>query len=340
MPHFPLPTTNGLPFYRYRDGLYAADLIAAAINGFDFFSRLASQPDSLEGICQSFGFHPRPADVLLTLCRANGLVDLIDGRYHVSAIAREHATQGSPWNLAPYFASLHHRPVARDFLTVLTSGKPAGWSGDQDSADWHKAMEDPAFASSFTNAMDCRGAWLAPALAAALDLSSRHHVIDIGGGSGIYACALAAANPHLHAVVFDQSPVDRIAANLIASRDCSAQVSVAAGNMFDGLPNHADVHLFSNVLHDWDVPEVTQLLAVSAAHLRKGGLLVIHDAFINPDKSGPLHIAEYSALLMHSTQGKCYSSSEYAALLDAAGFSPGPYSDTAAGRGFMTALRR
>jgi acetylserotonin N-methyltransferase len=69
-------------------------------------------------------------------------------------------------------------------------------------------------------------------------------------------------------------------------------------------------------------------------------LLIIHDAFINATKTGPLHVAEYSCLLMHSTQGKCYSTSEYAALLEEAGFTPGEYLDTAVARGFMTATRR
>ena len=42
---------------------------------------------------------------------------------------------------------------------------------------------------------------------------------------------------------------------------------------------------------------------------------------------------------MHSTQGKCYSSAEYAALLVEAGFQPGPYQDTVVGRGFLTAVK-
>jgi hypothetical protein len=51
-------------------------------------------------------------------------------------------------------------------------------------------------------------------------------------------------------------------------------------------------------------------------------------------------VAEYSALLMHSTQGKCYSTGEYADLLREAGFEPGVYEDTVAARGFITAARR
>ena len=227
-----------------------------------------------------------------------------------------------------------------DYLEVLKTDKPAGWSGDKAAFDWHKAMEQEDFARKFTAAMDCRGLYLSQALAKKLDLSGRSRLLDIGAGSGIYACSIAAQHTHLKAIAFDQAPVDRIAAKLIEERGCADRVSVATGNMFDGLPAGCDVHLYSNVLHDWGVAEVKKLLAASHAALPAGGMLIIHDAFINATKNGPLHVAEYSCLLMHSTQGKCYSTSEYAALLDEAGFTPGEYHDTAVARGFMTAIRR
>jgi hypothetical protein len=101
----------------------------------------------------------------------------------------------------------------------------------------------------------------------------------------------------------------------------------------------ADVILLSNVLHDWDFPEVGLLLEKAVRTLPSGGLLVIHDAFIRNDKTGPMAVAEYSALLMNITQGKCYSPAEYGALLEPSGMLAGPYQDTVADRGFMTAVK-
>ena len=333
------PQTDPLHIYRYRDSLYAVDLITAALS-LDFFTWLHASPSTLTEICAHFAFRERPADTMLTLFAANGWVRAHAGRFHVTELAREHLCSDSLWDLRPYYASLHERPVARDFLQVLRTDKPAGWSGDKNAFDWHKAMEEEAFARKFTAAMDCRGRYLAQALAQKLDLSERARLLDIGAGSGIYACSLVARHPRLTAIAFDQAPVDRIAATLIAERGCAERVGVIAGDMFTGLPAGCDVHLFSNVLHDWGIPEVRQLLAVSREALPPGGMLVIHDAFINAAKDGPLHVAEYSCLLMHSTQGKCYSTNEYAALLDEAGFDAGPYQDTVAARGFMTAVRR
>ena len=277
---------------------------------------------------------------MLTLLSANGFVAREQDVFVVTGVAREHLVDGSPFNLKPYYASLRDRPVVRDFSQVLRTGKPANWGGDKDGFDWHRAMEDETFARSFTAAMDCRGHFLAQALVDAIDLTESERLLDIGGGSGIYACVFVAHHPNLSAVVFDQAPVDRIASTLIAERGCSRHVSVQAGSFFTSAwPTDCDTHLFSNVLHDWDEPEIRTLLNLSFAAMPAGGLLVIHEAFINADKTGPLPVAEYSAILMHSTQGKCYSTAEYAEMLADAGFGTVTFAETAADRGVMTARK-
>src|SRR5262249_6363773 len=165
-------------------------------------------------------------------------------------------------------------------------------------------------------------------------------VLDVAGGSGIYACSLVTHHPHLGATVFEKPPVDRIAARAIANRGCSDRVSVVAGDMLvDRLPADADVHVWSNVLHDWDEPVVRQLIGSSFASLPPGGLIVIHDAYLNAEKNGSLHVAEYSILLMHASEGRCYSTREMEQYLIDAGFRHVAYRDTAAARGVMTATK-
>ena len=111
-------------------------------------------------------------------------------------------------------------------------------------------------------------------------------------GLGVYACALAARFPHLEAAVLEKPPVDRISRRAIAKRGFSSRVDVVAGDMLDEpLPAGYDVHLFSNVLHDWDEPVVERLVHASAEALAPGGLLIVHDAFLNARKDGPINIA-------------------------------------------------
>ena len=335
-----VPETDPVDVYRVRDGIYAADMLLTALVHLDLFSWLAANPSTLQDICRTFDTTARPTDVMLTLLAAMGLVEERQGVFHVTPTAREHLVKTSPWFLGPYYESLKNRPIALDLLKVLRTARPANWSSQKDGQDWHRAMEDEAFAAQFTAAMDCRGVYLAQAVAKSLDLSGYRRVLDIAGGSGIYACSLVAHHQHMSAAVFEKPPVDAIAARAIARRGCSERVEVVAGDMLvDRLPSEADVHLWSNVLHDWDEPVVRQLIRASIDVLPPRGLIVIHDAFLNAAKNGPLHVAEYSVLLMHASEGRCYSTREMTEYLADAGFRDVVYRDTAAARGVMTAVK-
>lgn len=334
------PSTDPTSIYRYRDGLYASDLLTAAIAHLDFFSWLNEHPSEKETLCRALQFQERPTDVMLTLFTAMGLVESRAGVFHVTELAREHLVKSSTWNIGPYFASLKDRPVCRDMVTVLRTGKPANWGSLPQEKDWAKAMEQETFASQFTAAMDCRGVYLAPAMAERLDCGPHRHLLDIAGGSGIYACAMVARHTHLQATVLEKPPVDRVTRQSLEARGFSGRVTVRSGDMFeDEFPTGCDMHLFSNVLHDWDVPRVEQLLAKSFHSLPPGGPIVIHDAHINPTKTGPLPVAAYSALLMTITEGKCYSEREMADYLERAGFTSVACFPTAADRSVITARK-
>jgi acetylserotonin N-methyltransferase len=333
------PATDPTPLYRFRDGIVAVDLLGAAIAHLDFFSWLAEHPSTPGGICAHFEIHPRPTDVMLTLFTAMGLVTQAGGCFLLTLRAREHLVAGSPWNLGPYYISMKDRPQTLDMLKVLRTGKPANW-GSYDPQAWAQAMEREDFAQQFTAAMDCRGLVLGPALAKKLDLAASTALLDVAGGSGIYACAIVARHPHLRAAVLERPPVDRIAREAIAKQGCADRVDVVAGDIFrDEWPRGFDVHLISNVLHDWEETAVLDLLRKSHAALPAGGLLVIHDAFINAEKTGPLHVAEYSALLMQITEGKCYSIGEMRRYLAETGFDWRAHENTAVARGYIVAER-
>lgn len=172
-----------------------------------------------------------------------------------------------------------------------------------------------------------------------LDLIKYKNVLDIAGGSGIYACAIASANEHIHATVYEKPPVDDAARFLLNKNGMSHKIDVISGDMLASIPEGFDVHLVSNVLHDWGEETVKTILKNSFQALPKGGMLIIHDAHLNEDKTGPLPVAEFSVLLMYSTEGKCYSVKEMDYMLRQAGFSKTQYAPTVAWRSVITAVK-
>src|SRR5665213_2122542 len=100
------PVTDPTSIYRYRDGLYAVDMLTAAICELDLFSWLAENPSDKTAICRALKLHERPADVMLTLFTAMGHLQNQDGVFSLTETAREHLVKSSPWFIGPYFASV------------------------------------------------------------------------------------------------------------------------------------------------------------------------------------------------------------------------------------------
>lgn len=308
------PTLDPTAIYRYRDTLAAVDCLAAAIVHLDLFTLLDREPLDAAGLCRRLAIAPRPTDVMLTLCAANGLVARdAHGVLHATPLSREFLVAGAACDARPYYASMAGRAGVDDWLRVLRTDRPANWPGAKEEADWHAAMRTEAFAAGFTAAMDCRGRVLAPAVAAALDLTGGR-LLDVGGGSGVYAIACATAAPALRASVLEADPVAAIARRTVAQAGLAARIDVASGDMFAAdWPAEHDLHLFANVLHDWDEPDCRRLLARSVAHLPHGGRIVVVDMFLADTKDGPSWAAEYSVLLASVTQGRLYAVAEIAA---------------------------
>ena len=170
---------------------------------------------------------------MLVLFAAMGLVEGRAGGVSSDDPGARTSGEGVTMVSRPYYESLKNRPVALDLLRVLRTGKPANWGSQQDGKDWHLAMEPEDFAAQFTAAMDCRGVYLAQAVAKALDLSGRRRLLDIAGGSGVYACSFVTHHPHLAATVFESrrsTPSLRARSRSWLRRDGT----VAAGDMLDG----------------------------------------------------------------------------------------------------------
>jgi predicted O-methyltransferase YrrM len=304
------------------NGVYAADLLTVIVTEFDLFTWLAGREcATVTEISESLGLDERAVDVTVTYLVALGLLDrLPDGAVRPTAVASEYLVAGGDVDLRLYLGTTRERPGCRDLVQVLKTGRPAGWASVENGDDWLARMATTEFADQFSAGMDARGRYLGPALAAALTDLGYRRVLDVGGSSGIYACSLVDGQPGATATVLDMPSVVDHSRAAIKARGFADRVDVLAGDMFESLPSGYDTHLYSNVFHDWDAAQISRLAVASFAALPPGGWLVDHDMHIDDTKTGPLPVAEFSIKMMHSTEGKCWSTPELAEILGAAGF--------------------
>lgn len=100
----------GYDLCRVRDGIYADDLVLAAVVWLDVFTWLDEHPVDLEGLCRGHALAPRPADVMCTLFRAMGLLEREPNPLRPTPLALDHLAAGARFDLRPYYASLRERP--------------------------------------------------------------------------------------------------------------------------------------------------------------------------------------------------------------------------------------
>jgi cyclopropane fatty-acyl-phospholipid synthase-like methyltransferase len=228
----------------------------------------------------------------------------------------------------------------------LRTNRPAGASTPGTGAAFiyregiESAMEQEAAARRLTLALSGRAKNVAPLLAQVAGLESAHVLLDVGGGTGIYAIACLQRFPQLRAIVWDRPQVLKVATEFAQVYGVTDRLECIAGDMFtDPVPTGVDAVLLSNILHDWDVPQCRDLVRRCATGLPAGGKLLVHDVFLNDDHDGPIAIALYSAALFAQTEGRAYSAAEYRAWLQEAGLTAGEVVPTLIHCGVLTGMK-
>lgn len=341
------PTTDPTPIFEHFRGAHATELLTAAVAHLDVFGALA-QPKIFEELRAVLGLAGRPANVLITALRAMGLIARPgdDGLLAMTDLAREHLAPGADFDVSGYVGLAAQSPGVLAMIERLRTNRPAGAQDEEAGAAFifregiESAMEREASARSLTLALAGRAKNVAPHLARVAEMTDEDVLLDVGGGTGIYAIACLQARPGMRAIVWDRPEVLKVAAEMASEHGVSDRLELRPGDMFaDPVPPGATAMLLSNILHDWDVPECRTLVGKLAASLPPRGRLLIHDVFLDDDLGGPLPIALYSASLFSLTEGRAYSAAEYRSWMEGAGLAVGEVRPTLVHCGVIAGTR-
>ncbi|XP_065875265.1 trans-resveratrol di-O-methyltransferase-like [Euphorbia lathyris] len=143
-------------------------------------------------------------------------------------------------------------------------------------------------------------------------------IVDVGGGTGTVAKAIAQAFPHIQCTVLDLPQV-------VDGLHNTPNLKFVAGNMFDSVPP-ADAILLKWILHDWSVEECLKILdqCKKAIKERGGGKVIIIDMVKENQKEDNVTTETqlfFDMLMMVLVTGKERNEKEWSKLFFAAGFS-------------------
>lgn len=322
---FSTPDLDPTPLFDMVRGNYMTELLACALE-LGLFDALADGPVPEEALRAKLGLASRPWAVLATAIRALRLMEGLPGQTQSVTPMGRFLLPGGEHEIRGYVGLTSGLPGVRAMMDLLRADKPVSNRPDEGKAfifreGMDSAMESGDSARRLTMALAGRAFICAPVLADVLPLEGIGHLVDLGGGTGVYGMALAQRNPGLRVSNFDRPEVLKVAAGILAERGPADRVAMVEGDLFGEYPA-CDAVLLSNVLHDWNEETCLDILRRCHKALRPGGRLFIHDVYLNDALDGPLEVSLYSAALFSLTEGRAYSAAEYRAMLVAAGFSP------------------
>ncbi len=154
-----------------------------------------------------------------------------------------------------------------------------------------------------------------------VDLRDSRHLLDIGGGTGVFLAAVGRVYPRLSLTLFDLPAVAPGAEARFAAEGMIPRAQICEGSFRrEPLPSGADAISLIRVLYDHADDTVSALLAKAHAALPAGGQLIVSEPMsggARPERAGDAYFAFYTAAMR---TGKARSQQEIAALLTAAGF--------------------
>lgn len=297
-------------------GYWKSHVLFTAV-GFDLFTILNRGRRTAKEISQTIQANERATEMLLNALVSLDLLTKQENYYANSVLSNRHLIKGNPYYLGD---SIHHFHNMMDTWAMLRetieTGNPVSLKDLPEEVDPHDVRD-------FITAMHNLASVKTEEICSKIDLKEAKLLLDIAGGPGTYAIALARANPGLHAVVFDLEHTIRLTREFIAAAKIEDRVTTQAGNCLEDSFGEKvyDAILVSNLLHIYNPANNTRILRKCRDALRERGLIVIHEFVLDTTKTHPQFAAIFSLNMLLGTQeGESYSEDEYRVWLANAGF--------------------
>lgn len=290
---------------------------------FGIFDALEEAPQSVESLAERLQLHVGALTRLLDGCVALRLLEREEGAYRNTERASKYLTSTSPDTFSGYIVysdqSLYRLWEHLDDAIRQGTNRWHQTFGGRDALfDYY--FRDPVATANFMNAMNGFGRLSSPRLVRGFDLSRFRQLVDLGGATGHLAIAACEAYPDLRATVFDLPRVEPFAREYIAKSPVANRVAFVTGDFFqDALPS-ADLYSLGRIIHDWSDDQVHALLAKIYAALPPGGGLLVMEALLEDDRTGPVYALMQDLNMLVCTEGHERTFAEYRNLLEAAGF--------------------
>ena len=279
--------------------------------GLDIFSKLQSEKLTGSEVAEKIKGNDRAVETLLNALVAMGLLEKKGLTFNNTEFSKKHLVKDSPDYIGHII--LHHRHLV-DGWNQLDKAVQTGLPVEKRS--YGEKVERESFLMGMFNLASS----IAPTIAKQISLEGRTHLLDLGGGPGTHAIYFCLENKNMKATIFDRATTHDFAAETVKRFGLSERIDFQAGDFNDdSLGGPYDVAWLSQILHSNGPEECKQLIAKTVASLEKGGLIMVHDFFLEENRASPLFPALFSLNMLLNNNGQSYTEGDVREMFMAAG---------------------
>ncbi|KAL8482924.1 hypothetical protein ACS0TY_025823 [Phlomoides rotata] len=225
-----------------------------------------------------------------------------------------------PLSNAPFLLAMLHPVMVDPFHNLgewFQNDSPSAFVTKHGKNLWEYAGEEHMFNRLFNEAMASDARFVSNILTKECKqvFEGLETMVDVGGGTGMVAKAVADAFPGLKCIVLDLPHV-------VDGMEGFENLRYVGGDMFESIP-HADALFFKWIFHIWGKEENIKLLKKCKEAIIPSGKVIIFEMVVDDqikDHEATATQFFFDILMMTMTTGKEKTEKDWAELFFAAGF--------------------
>lgn len=296
------------------ESVYPSFAILAGME-LDIFTQLENGALNTAQIAKAIGVQPNKLRPLLYALVVAGLLTVDDDLFSNTPEAEHFLVRGK----TTYLGGTHEL-VANNWARLLETSATIRAGKPLQEYDYHAMSQEELIA--LFRGLNPGARTDAARLMARYDFSDARTLLDVGGGSGALAIAIAQANPHLKATVVDLPLVTPITYHFVTEANASDSVEILTANIIsDTLPNSYDVVVVRHVIQVLSAEDSQVLLRNLYSMLNPGGVIYLLGWILDNSRLSPPKTVGFNLILLNGYEdGQAYTEQEYYMWLAEAGF--------------------
>lgn len=293
---------------------YWDSCVLHAANRLDLFNLLGDERRDLASLAQASGADERCLGALLSALASLDLIDRDGDVFWNSDFSRAFLAMSSKFYQGGIVTMFENWYEAWGRLhEVVKTGRP--------SALMHQAYTDEE-TRNYMMGMHNRALSQADVLTSMFDLSGSRQLMDVGCGPATFAVKFCERYPGLRAVAMDREQNLKIAREIVEQYGMADRVELRPGDYnTDSLGSGNDAMLLSSMTNQESPGNIRRLLRKCHESMNPGGVIMIQEQLLDPDKKGPKLAAMIGVnQIINTVGGSSYSSAEMEAFLREVGF--------------------